>query len=234
MGNQQNPYLGLRAHRVFHYHPEILEIQIEALLRAGKNGTIKILYPMVNTIEDIDYFKNTLLKFKNKFNKLPEIGIMVETPASVFLIPELITEIDFISIGTNDLVQYTLNVDRNNENVRQYYKPTMPIIIKMLNKVINTAQEHNKPVTLCGEIASDVRWIPLLIGLGLRELSVSPNNYYKIKQFVHTIELNNCQKLAKNILAAKYEKEVVSQLDAFNLQALSEWNKKIGNYTDHE
>lgn len=182
MGKQENPYLGLRAHRVFRYHPELLEIQLQAIFETAKNGKVKILYPMVNTLEDLELFKKILANIRKKYDTNLETGIMIETPASVFLIEELLKEVDFVSIGTNDLVQYTLTVDRNNPNVLQHYKSTNPIIIKMLQKVIQAAGKAGKNVTVCGEIASDPMWIPLLIGLGIRELSIAPNTIYPIKQ----------------------------------------------------
>ncbi|MHA2284195.1 MAG: phosphoenolpyruvate--protein phosphotransferase [Promethearchaeota archaeon] len=215
MGRQDNPYLGLRGNRVFQYHPELLETQLQAILKAANGGKVRILYPMVNTLEDIEFFKNVFSKFKEEYDLDLEIGIMIETPASVFLIRELIREVDFVSIGTNDLVQYTLTVDRNNENVIQHYKPTMLVIIKMMEKVIQTANEFNKAVSVCGEIASDPIWIPLLIGLGIQELSIAPNTLYSIKNKILSLNLNECNKLASQVLEKRYEREVENLLKSF-------------------
>ncbi|NIT53199.1 MAG: phosphoenolpyruvate--protein phosphotransferase, partial [candidate division Zixibacteria bacterium] len=118
MGRQDNPYLGLRGgSRVFQYHPELLETQLRAILEAANGSKVRILYPMVNTPEDIELFKNIFSKTMEDYDSELEIGIMIETPASAFIIDDLIKEVDFVSIGTNDLVQYTLTADRNNENV---------------------------------------------------------------------------------------------------------------------
>lgn len=215
MGRQDNPYLGLRGNRVFRFHPELLETQLQAINEAADGRKVRILYPMVNTMEDIDLFKNILSKVSGKRVPDMEIGIMVETPASVFLIRELIREVDFVSIGTNDLVQYTLTVDRNNENVMQHYQPTMPIIIRMLDQVIQTAKEFGKGVSLCGEIASDPLWVPLLIGLGIREFSIAPNAIYPIKQKIRSLNMDGCRALTSRVLKAQYAREVENLLRNF-------------------
>lgn len=216
MGNQANPYLGLRGNRVFRYHPELLETQMQAILKAAQGGKVRILYPMVNTLEDIELFKNVLSNINQKYDAEIKVGIMIETPASVFLIRDLIKEVDFVSIGTNDLVQYTLTVDRNNENVMQYYKPTMPIIIKMIEKVVRTAREFDKSYSVCGEVASDPLWVPLLLGLGFRELSIAPNTIYSIKQKIQLLDLRECMELTSRVLAARYESEVSNLLKEFD------------------
>jgi phosphotransferase system enzyme I (PtsI) len=216
MGRQDNPYLGLRGSRVFQYHPELLETQLRAILEAAKGGKVRILYPMVNTPEDLELFKNIFSKTKEDYDSDLEIGIMIETPASTFIIGDLIKDIDFVSIGTNDLVQYTLTVDRNNENVMQHYKPTMPVVIKMLDKVVRTADEFGKGVSICGEIASDPLWIPLLIGLGIRELSIAPNSICTTKNRIRGLNLDECKKLAARVLETQYEREVRILLESFD------------------
>lgn len=215
MGRQDNPYLGLRGSRVFQYHPELLETQLRAILEAAKGGKVRILYPMVNTPEDIELFKNIFANVKEEYDSDLEVGIMIETPASTFIIGDLIQDIDFVSIGTNDLVQYTLTVDRNNENVMQHYKPTMPVVIKMLDKVVRTANEFGKGVSICGEIASDPLWVPLLIGLGIRELSIAPNSICSTKNRIRGLNSDECKKLASNVIEKQYEKDVRALLESF-------------------
>ncbi|NIA29775.1 MAG: phosphoenolpyruvate--protein phosphotransferase [Actinobacteria bacterium] len=214
MGKQNNPYLGLRAHRVFRYHPEILETQLRAILQAAKFGPVRILYPMINNLEEMDYLNGILSGIETKDLEF-ELGIMVETPASVFMIRELIQHVDFVSIGTNDLVQYTLTVDRNNENVMPFYQPFHPLILRMLKKVVNAAKDLDKPVSICGEIASDPRWTPLLLGLGIRSLSMAPLLIPPIKKQILSLNLVQCLDLAEKALATNYEIDVERYLDDF-------------------
>ena len=214
MGKQSNPYLGLRAHRVFQYHPEILETQLRAILRAARFGPVRILYPMINNLEEIEYLNGILARVKTK-NAKYEIGIMVETPASVFMIRELIQRVDFVSIGTNDLVQYTLTVDRNNENVMAFYQPFHPLILRMLKQVVDGAHYFDKPVSVCGEIASDPRWTPLLLGLGIRSLSMAPLLIPPIKKEILSLRLDQCLELAEKTLATNYITDVEQYVDEF-------------------
>ena len=214
MGKQKNPYLGLRGHRVFRYHPEILKTQLRAILHAAKFGPVRILYPMINNLEEIDYLNEILNKVKTKDTKC-ETGIMVETPAAVFLIRELINHVDFVSIGTNDLVQYTLTVDRNNENVMSFYQPFHPVLLRMLKQVVQTANSFDKPVSICGEIASDPRWTPLLLGLGIRSLSMAPLLVPPIKKQILSLQLEQCRELAEKALTSNYEIDVQHVIDEF-------------------
>ncbi len=215
IARQANPYLGLRAHRVFRFHPEILETQLSAILQASEYGQVKILYPMINTLEELDFLNNILSKVKRKDKRHIEIGIMVETPASVFMIRELVKRVDFISIGTNDLVQYALTVDRNNEDVMDYYQPMNPVIVRMIHDVVLAAMQAGKPVTLCGEIAADPRWTPLLIGMGIRSLSMTPAAMLPVKKRLVSLDLETCTKLADAVLAAKYENDIRQLLENF-------------------
>ena len=221
IARQNNPYLGLRAHRVFQYHPEILEIQLNAILEASKYGPVRILYPMINTLEELDFLNGILAAVKNNYDTDVEVGIMVETPASVLMIDSLLQKVDFVSIGTNDLVQYTLTVDRNNEDVMHYYQPLNPAIIRMMRDVVSTAEAHGKLVSICGEIASDPRWTPLLIGLGIRSLSLTPPLLFTVKRTILSLHEQKCRELADNILAAKYESEIQSILNKFIYQSKS-------------
>ncbi|NOZ60727.1 MAG: phosphoenolpyruvate--protein phosphotransferase [Calditrichaeota bacterium] len=216
IARQGNPYLGLRAHRVFRFHPEILETQLSAILQASEFGRVKILYPMINTLEELDFLNNILSKLKKENDRPLEIGMMVETPASVFMIRELLPKVDFVSIGTNDLVQYALTVDRNNEDVMDYYQPMNPVIVRMIHEVVSAAAESGKPVTLCGEIAADPIWTPLLIGMGIRSLSMTPAAILPVKKRLISLDLKACTKLADAVLVASYEKDIRQLLENFN------------------
>jgi phosphoenolpyruvate-protein kinase (PTS system EI component) len=213
MGKQDNPYLGLRAHRVFRYHPEVLETQLRAILEAARLGPVRILYPMINTLEEVDFLNKIL--FSVLADKNVEVGMMVETPASVFMIHELLEKVDFVSLGTNDLVQYALTVDRNNENVMAFYHPFHPVILRMLARVAEEASRAGKPVSICGEIASDPRWTPLLLGMGIRSLSMSPILLVPVKWQIRALDFGECRELARKAVSARYEEEVQHLLDAF-------------------
>ena len=140
---------------------------------------------------------------------------MVETPAAVFLINDLMPHVDFVSIGTNDLVQYALTVDRNNENVMNFYKPMHPLILRMLKQIIAAARSFGKPVAICGEIASDPHWTPLLLGLGIRSLSMAPLLVPPIKNQILSLDIKECEALALKALKTDYEAEVVQYIDEF-------------------
>lgn len=214
MGTQSNPYLGLRAHRVFRYHPEILETQLRAILQAAAAGPVKILYPMINSLEDIDYLNGILSPLKTTHAAI-QVGIMVETPAAVVMIEEILEKVDFVSIGTNDLVQYALTVDRSNENVMSFYQPLHPVILRMIKTVVNAAAECGKPVSICGEVASDPRWTPLLLGMGVRTLSMAPLLVPSIKNRIRTLHLDACRELVDKVLSAKYIEAVERCIDDF-------------------
>ncbi len=218
MSGQSNPYLGLRGHRVFRYHPEILETQLRAILQAAISGPVRILYPMINNLEEIDYL-NRILAGIDKNGAELQIGIMVETPAAVFMIEKLLDQVDFVSIGTNDLVQYTLTVDRNNENVMSFYQPLQPVILHMIKKIVQTAERLGKPAAVCGEIASDPRWTALLLGLGVRSLSMAPLLVPPVKSKIRSLDMAACKNLAEHILAAPYEWDVERLLEEFAVTA---------------
>lgn len=225
MGGQSNPYLGLRGHRVFRYHPEILEIQLRAILQAGKAGPVRILYPMINNLEEIDYL-NGILAGIDREGADVQVGIMVETPAAVFMIDRLIEKIDFVSIGTNDLVQYTLTVDRNNENVMSYFQPLQPVILQMIKKVTGAAQRAGKSAAVCGEIASDPRWTPLLIGLGVRSMSMAPLLVQPVKSKIRSLNVSACEQLAQAALDANYEWDVERLVEEFSDAAQKQSTKR--------
>ncbi len=216
LGVQENPYLGLRGPRVFRFHPELLVTQLRAIFEAAETGLVRILYPMVNTIEDLNFLKSVYKTVRRDFDFDLLLGIMVETPAAVFQIENLLQEVDFISIGTNDLVQYTLTVDRNNQNVMDYFQPTLPVIIQMLAKICETARNADKPVSICGELASDPYWTPLLLGLGLREFSLNLLSADQIRQTMAKLDTGACQSLVANLLKQRHRAEVEKMIETFH------------------
>jgi len=188
---ESNPALGLRGIRFLIQNPDILKIQLRALLKAGVNKNLQIMIPMVTTLSEVNFVKNSLNEISNKLKKEKEehvsncpLGIMIETPASVLLSDSFAKNIDFFSIGTNDLIQYLLATDRVNEDVSKYYDIFSPAISKAIFIVVNNAKKHNVSVGLCGELAGDLRFTKLLIGLGIKELSATSSKLLEVKNQV--------------------------------------------------
>ena len=180
---EENPELGLRGIRFSLRHPDVFEQQLKAILRAGVDcPELRIMFPMVSAV---DQFQKAIRLTHQAIDDLersgtpthpsPQIGLMLETPSVIETIDEFAEQADFFSIGSNDFVQYMLAADRGNEDMAEYYEPHHPSVVRALDKIIRAANYHNVPISICGEMAQQLRYLPLLIGLGLREFSVSPN-----------------------------------------------------------
>ena len=219
---ETDPMLGFRSLRILLQHREIFEPHMRAMLRAGQRGNLKILFPMVAHYEDIIAVKEILAEiiedlsnwYGKKF-KMPEIGAMVEMPSTVWQLEEILREVDFVSIGTNDLVQYIFAVDRGNAKVSDYFKPMHPVVLKTLKHILDTSKRFRKPVSLCGEIAGNPIFVPLLLGLGLKELSMPPMMIPKIKPIISKLDIADCKELVKKVLKLKTEKEVQKKVQKF-------------------
>ncbi len=191
-----NPFLGWCSIRILLKQPEIFKIQLRAILRASNYGNVKILIPMISSREEIlasrRIFKSTqeeLTAQNIPFKKNIPVGIMVEIPSSAISIDCLIGEVDFVSIGTNDLVQYTLAVDRNNDKVADFYQPLNPAVLTLIKMVAESGNKHNKTVSICGEIAGEPLYTQLLVSLGINQLSMQPSSLPIIKNILlHTTD----------------------------------------------
>ena len=220
--DELDPMLGFRSLRILLQHREIFEPHMRAMLRAGQRGNIKILFPMVAHYEDIIAVKKILKEIVKELSgwygkkfKMPPIGAMIEMPSTVWQINEILKEVDFVSIGTNDLVQYIFAVDRGNAKVSDYFKPMHPVVLRTLKHIVDAANKHRKPVSLCGEIAGNPLFIPLLIGLGLFELSMPPMMLPKIKPVISKVDVKECKQLVAKVLKLKTEKEVQKRVKKF-------------------
>jgi phosphoenolpyruvate-protein phosphotransferase (PTS system enzyme I) len=231
---ENNPALGLRGIRFSLVYPDIFVCQLKAILRASLYGKVKILYPMIVSVSEIRNANQHLEKVKQElrdkqipFNENIEIGAMIETPAAAICIDDILLEVDFISIGTNDLIQYILAVDRVNENAAHVYQPFHPAVLMTLKKVIQAAQNHGKKVSICGELGGDPIATLLLIGLGqIDELSMDPHAIPKVKKILRKTSQQEAQAFAQKALSLKS----VSEINQF---IISEMKSKFPDDFDH-
>lgn len=188
---EENPFLGNRGLRFSLSHPNIFRTQINAILRASIYGKIKIMFPMVMGVKDYLKAKKFVKKVMNNLitkgyevDENIEIGVMIEIPSAAICSDQLAKEVDFFSIGTNDLIQYTLSVDRTNELLSDYYIPHHPAVLSLIKTTADSANKHNIPISVCGAMASTPRYIPLLIALGITTFSIAPSAYLDVKKRV--------------------------------------------------
>ena len=216
---EQNPFLGWRALRISLKRPELFLPQLKAILRAGVYGNVAIMLPMVISLNEIIEAKEfiklaqaELDKEQVPYSKTVSIGIMVETPAAAILADKLAQHVDFFSIGTNDLAQYVLAVDRGNENISYLYNYFNPAVLKIINDVIGAAKKNNIWVGMCGEMAGDILATELLVGMGIDELSMSGSTIPKVKERITKINLTSAQSLVAKVLQFDKTEEVINYL----------------------
>ena len=188
---EENPALGLRAIRICLTRPEVFRTQLRAILRASAYGRISIMFPMIISVDEVIEIKKIVADIKAeldgeglKYDKNIELGIMIETPASVIIAEDLAKEVDFFSIGTNDLTQYTLAIDRQNQSLDKFYDPHHPAILKMLKMVVDAAHKYGKWAGICGELGADLTLTKDFLAMGFDELSVSPGRVLPIRKIV--------------------------------------------------
>jgi phosphoenolpyruvate-protein phosphotransferase (PTS system enzyme I) len=199
---EANPVLGCRGIRFLLRHPTIFRTQLRAIMRASVGREVKILLPLVSDIQEIWEAKKLIAEVQQELGITQKfaIGCMIEVPSVVLLCDLIAKEVDFLSIGTNDLIQYTLGMDRSSPAISEFFYPAHPSIVRMIKMVMTEAKKQNKPVTVCGEIASNPLFVPLLLGLGVNELSCSPRYIPLVKRAVRRSVLLETFKLAQKIL----------------------------------
>lgn len=219
---EENPFLGWRAIRIGMDRKDILHTQLRAILRASVYGNLRIMFPMIATVEEIralkkeiNYLKNQLNKELIPFNHEIEVGIMIETPSAAVIAKHLAKEVDFFSIGTNDLTQYTLAVDRGNELISHLYNPLSPSVIMLIKQVIEASHAEGKWTGMCGELAGDERATLLLLGMGLDEFSMSPMSIPRIKKIIRNANYQDVKQLADIVLAKPTTEEVLATINKF-------------------
>lgn len=217
---EENPFLGYRAIRIYLDNVDLFKVQLRAILRASSYGNVAIMLPMISSIEELRKSKEIIeevkqeLKEKNiKFNENIEVGIMIEIPSSAVMADEFAKECDFFSIGTNDLIQYTIAVERGNEKLANLYSHFNPAVIRLIKSAIDGAHKNGILCGMCGEAAGDVRFIPLLVGLGLDEFSMNANKILKVRKLITDLDFEECKQLAKKVLELESTEGVKRILD---------------------
>ena len=219
---EANPFLGYRAIRLCLDNPTIFKTQLRAILRASAFGKLAIMFPMISSIEELRSAKEVLEECKQEldnenilYDKNIQVGIMIEIPSAALIADKLAKECDFFSIGTNDLIQYTVAVERGNEKISKLYTKYHPAVIKLIKKAIDGAHSANIICGMCGEAAGDPTFIPLLVGLGLDEFSMNSNNILRARKTINNLDKETCVKLSEEILQMASAEEVENRLKAF-------------------
>jgi phosphotransferase system enzyme I (PtsI) len=210
--HETNPAMGLRAIRLGLQNPEMFKTHLRALLRAANYGELQIMFPMISGVDELRKVKAVLNEAKDSLgDDAPEyvrVGCMIELPSAVFAADLLAREVDFFSIGTNDLIQYSLAIDRVNDHVAYLYSPFHPGILRAIFLVMKAAKRVGIPVAMCGNMAAEPRLIPLLLGFGLRTLSMAPTLIPSVKAMINTISLEESKKIAQMALEMNTAKDV--------------------------
>lgn len=224
---EENPFLGCRSIRYCFAHPDIFVAQLRAIFRASALGPIRMMLPMIGSLREIEQALVLIEQVKEELraegvahNGDIPLGIMIEIPSSALIADVLAPRVKFFSIGTNDLVQYSLAVDRGNQSVAGLYDPVHPAVLRLMVETLRAGDKAGIPVSLCGEMATETLYIPLLIGLGMRSLSVSPHLLPEVKQVIRSISVGEANRLARRCLALPDGSEIVEELTAWNREHL--------------
>src|SRR5213593_2713764 len=213
--DELNPFLGWRAIRFCLENVDIFKTQLRAILRASSVGNVKIMFPMISGLEELRHAKAVLDECRNEVGEKKsgkmEVGAMIEIPSAAISADALAREVDFFSIGTNDLIQYTIAVDRVNERIAHLYEPTHPAVLRLLKMIADAAHANKIWVGVCGEMARDVATIPILVGLGMDELSVGATSVPRVKMAVRSLAMPECQQLVNEVLQLQTSSEILAR-----------------------
>ena len=216
---EPNPFLGLRSIRFCLQNLMMFKTQLHAILRASLLGEVKIMFPLITNLQEMMQAKMILRDVMEdldeesiRYNKDIQIGIMIETPSAALMASSLARDVDFLSIGTNDLTQYTLAVDRGNELVSTLYSEADPAVLRLIRTVIQDANKAQKDVAVCGEMASEPEYVMLLLGMGVRTISLTPPMIPEIKQIIRSVTIEDCNNVARKVLYMNSERQVSSYL----------------------
>jgi phosphoenolpyruvate-protein phosphotransferase len=227
VNQEENPFMGYRAIRFCLDHKDIFITQLRAILRASAFGNVKILLPMINSIREVERSRRLIEQAKEElaaeniaFDRGIQVGAMIEVPSAAITADVICDVCDFISIGTNDLIQYILAVDRVNDMVAYLYEPTHPAVIRTIDMVVSAARNAGIPVCVCGELAADPIFAPLLLGMGVTEFSMSPKVVNEIKFLLRKTSYEKARNLRNEVLALKRARHVVSRLRSFHYESM--------------
>jgi len=220
---EKNPFMGWRSIRISLQERDVFKVQLRAILRSSAFGNVKILFPMISSIEEVIEAKNVLAEVMDDldrdgipFDRDVEKGVMIEVPSAAIMVERFLDYFDFISIGTNDLIQYTLAVDRNNEKVARFYQPLNPSVLYLVERSIKAANKMGKEVSVCGEMAGNPLYTPMFVGFGLRRFSMSPLMLPEVKERIRFITVKECEEIAEEILKMQSTAEIEKLLWDFN------------------
>jgi phosphotransferase system enzyme I (PtsI) len=227
LGESANPALGLRAIRLSLKERRLLDVQLAAMLRAAALGPVRILLPMISTVGEIRHVREAMEQVARRLRRrgvplpkaLPPLGAMLEVPGAALAADALAAEADFFAIGTNDLVQYTLAIDRTDEQVAHLYNPLHPAVLRLIQFAIEAALRRGVPISVCGEMAGEPRFSALLVGLGLRNLSMAPHNIPRVKQRLRNLDMVAATRRARAIMDQSDTDRIAALLDDFNAVA---------------
>jgi len=215
-----NPFLGCRSIRFSLKNPDLFITQLRAILRASAHGAVQIMFPMITTLDELlivkKYLKETMTQLEKEgipYDKNIPTGIMVEVPSAVITADLMAPHVDFFSVGTNDLVQYILAVDRGNEKVAHLYNPLDISVLRYLKYMSEISRKHSVSISICGEIAGEPFYTMLLLGLGYRNLSMSSKYMYQVKKIIRSVNISECEELAANILSKTLTKDIEEELE---------------------
>ncbi|MFP6664956.1 MAG: phosphoenolpyruvate--protein phosphotransferase [Deltaproteobacteria bacterium] len=215
MPQEENPFLGWRSIRVSLEMPEFFDVQLRAILRAALDGPTRLLLPMISSLEEVHQVREMLDETRRNLERegVPHcgdipVGVMIEVPSAVYLAPQLVEVSDFLSIGTNDLIQYVLAVDRNNRKVARLYEPLHPAVLGTIDLVVQAAREAGKPVSMCGEMAADPMATLILLGIGLDELSMEPFFIPVIKKLIRSVSHESAVALSEEVLRLRTSRDI--------------------------
>ena len=219
--HEMNPFLGKRAIRLCLDEVELFKTQLRALIRASAFGNLKIMFPMIATLEEFIQAKDLVRAIQKEFDEKNivyhpfELGIMIEIPAAALNAEHLAKHVDFFSIGTNDLIQYTMAADRMNQSLNYLYQPFNPAILKLIRMVADAAKKNKIWAGVCGEMASDLLSVPLLLGLGITELSMNPSSILKARKLLSTLKHQDLEQMALNVLKLESEEQVLLEINQY-------------------
>jgi phosphoenolpyruvate-protein phosphotransferase (PTS system enzyme I) len=216
---EKNPFLGLRSVRLCLQNLDLFKTQLRAILRVAVLGNVRVMFPMISTVEELRQCRTLLNEVKEDledagipFKRDLPVGTMIEVPSAALMADILAREVDFFSIGTNDLIQYTLAADRNNENVANLYNPADPSVLRLIKGVVEAASKEQIEVNVCGEMSGEPLYAPLLVGMGIRQLSATPRKIPEIKRVIRQLHLQEAEQLAERVLKMETARQVGNYL----------------------